>query len=140
MMRNISPFLLLIILISACAPQAAPGTGQQAIELKDCVLSSPGFENQIDAKCGSLSVLEEPSNPQSRQLKLNIAVVPAIKRNPEPGPLFVLVGGPGQSATETFPALYSTLFRIHEKRDIVLVDQRGTGKSNPLRCLDPEDE
>ncbi|MBI3150764.1 MAG: alpha/beta fold hydrolase, partial [Chloroflexi bacterium] len=32
------------------------------------------------------------------------------------------------------------MFQIHEGRDIVLVDQRGTGKSNPLRCLDPEDE
>jgi pimeloyl-ACP methyl ester carboxylesterase len=50
------------------------------------------------------------------------------------------VGGPGQSAIETFPALFSTVFRIHENRDIVLVDQRGTGESNPLRCLDPEDE
>src|SRR5688572_10522625 len=139
-MRNILLFLMQAILISSCAPRAMHGEAQQAIEMTDCTLSSPGFENQIDAKCGSLSVLEEASNPQSRQLKLNIAVVPAIKRNPEPGPLFVLVGGPGQSATETFPALYSTLFRIHEKRDIVLVDQRGTGKSNPLRCLDPEDE
>ena len=95
-MRNILLFLIQVILISSCAPQAAPGTGQQAIELTDCTLSSPRFENHIDAKCGSLSVLEEPSNPQSRQLKLNIAVVPAIKRNPEQGPLFVLVGGPGQ--------------------------------------------
>jgi pimeloyl-ACP methyl ester carboxylesterase len=71
---------------------------------------------------------------------LNVAVVPAISRSPEPDPLFVLVGGPGQSATETFPAMFSTLFRIHEERDIVLVDQRGTGESNPLRCLDPEEE
>lgn len=140
MMRNIFLFLLQAMLISSCAPQAAPGIDQQAIELTDCTLSSPGFETQINAKCGSLSVLEEPSNQQSRHVTLHIAVVPAIKRNPEPDPLFVLVGGPGQSAIETFPAIYTTLFRIHEKRDIVLVDQRGTGKSNPLRCLDPEDE
>lgn len=52
----------------------------------------------------------------------------------------MLVGGPGQSAIETYPAISSTLFRIHEKRDIVLVDQRGTGASNPLRCLNPEEE
>jgi pimeloyl-ACP methyl ester carboxylesterase len=54
--------------------------------------------------------------------------------------LFILVGGPGQSALETFPAISNTLVRIHEERDIVLVDQRGTGESNPLRCLDPDDE
>src|SRR5699024_8656498 len=38
------------------------------------------------------------------------------------------------------PALASTMFGVHEERDIVLVDQRGTGKSNPLRCLDPEED
>ncbi len=80
------------------------------------------------------------SNPGSRQIQLNVAVVEAIKRRSEPDPLFILVGGPGQSATETFAALSPTLFNIHQDRDIVLVDQRGTGKSNPLRCLDPEDE
>ena len=94
----------------------------------------------MDAQCGSLSVPENPSDLQGRQVVLNIAVVPAIKRVPEPDPLVVLVGGPGQAAVEIFPIMYSTLFSVHQKRDIVLVDQRGTGKSNPLRCLDPEEE
>ena len=52
----------------------------------------------------------------------------------------MLAGGPGQSAIEAFPAMISLLFQIHEDRDIVLVDQRGTGKSNPLQCLTPEDD
>lgn len=110
------------------------------IALRDCVLKSPGIQNQVDAKCGSLTVSEDPSNPGSRQIDLSIAVVEAIRRSPEPDPLFILVGGPGQSAIETYPAISPTLSKIHEKRDIVLVDQRGTGKSNPLRCLDTEDE
>jgi pimeloyl-ACP methyl ester carboxylesterase len=66
--------------------------------------------------------------------------VPAITRSPEPDPLFILAGGPGQAITEAFPLMDNTMFRIHEERDIVLVDQRGTGKSNPLRCIDPEEE
>jgi pimeloyl-ACP methyl ester carboxylesterase len=140
-MRKFFVFVVLqLILISSCAPQSAPATDQPSIALTDCVLSSPGVEDQVDAKCGSLAVSEDPSDPQSRQILLNVAVVPAIKRSPEPDPLVVLAGGPGQSAIEVFPAINSSLFRIHEKRDILLVDQRGTGKSNPLRCLDPEDE
>jgi pimeloyl-ACP methyl ester carboxylesterase len=103
-------------------------------------LKSPGIENQIDAKCGSLAVPEDPLNPQSRQIDLSIAIIEAISRSPEPDPLFILVGGPGQSAIETYPALAPILFGIHQNRDIVLVDQRGTGKSNPLRCLDPEED
>jgi len=71
---------------------------------------------------------------------LNVAVIPAIKRNPEADALFLLAGGPGQSAVEAFPAMISLMFQIHENRDIVLVDQRGTGKSNPLKCLGSEDE
>jgi hypothetical protein len=81
-------------------------------------LKSPGIENQVDAKCGLLTVSEDPSNPQSRQIDLSIAVIEAISRSPEPDPLFILVGGPGQSALETYPAIAPTLFRIHEERDI----------------------
>lgn len=92
---------------------------------------------QVDAQCGSVAIPEDPSNPEGRKITLSVAVVPAISRSPEPDPLVILVGGPGQSAIETFPAIYSTVFRIHEERDIVLIDQRGTGESNPLRCLDP---
>ncbi|MBL8062852.1 MAG: alpha/beta fold hydrolase [Anaerolineales bacterium] len=96
--------------------------------------------NQVDAHCGTLTVPEDRANPDVRQIELNIAVIPAIKRNPQPDALFLLAGGPGQSAIETFPSMISLLNQIHEDRDIVLVDQRGTGKSNPLRCLDAEDE
>jgi pimeloyl-ACP methyl ester carboxylesterase len=133
-------FLMLAMLLSACSPRAASPTDPDRIDLSDCVLSAPGDSDIVDAQCGTLSVPENPDDPQSRTISLNIAVVPAIKRSPEPDPLFVLAGGPGQSITEAFPSMYGTLFRIHEQRDIVLVDQRGTGKSNPLRCIDPDEE
>lgn len=140
MHRNVVLSSLLVTLLVSCAPSSTSPADSQSISLTECVLSSPGVETQVDAECGSLTVLEDPSNPQSREISLNIAVVPAIKRSPEPDPLFVLAGGPGQAATEVFPSLYNTLFRIHEQHDIVLVDQRGTGESNPLRCVDPDDE
>jgi pimeloyl-ACP methyl ester carboxylesterase len=140
MKKTLLLFLLLTMISPSCAPQMTSSTNFQGIPLTDCVLSSPNVQNQVDAQCGSLTVPENPSNLQGRKISLNIAVVPAIKRNPEPDPLFILAGGPGQAVIEVFPALYGTLYRVHEERDIVLVDQRGTGKSNPLRCIDPEDE
>jgi pimeloyl-ACP methyl ester carboxylesterase len=112
---------------------------ESSIPLEDCPLISPTGE-QVDARCGTLTVPEDRSNPTGRQIGLNVVIIPAIKRDPAPDPLFLLAGGPGQSAIETFPAMISMIFYVHEERDIVLVDQRGTGKSNPLRCLDPEDE
>ena len=51
-----------------------------------------------------------------------------------PDPLFVLAGGPGQAATAFYPQAATALARIHRDRDIILVDQRGTGRSNGLYC------
>src|SRR5205085_9479322 len=51
-----------------------------------------------------------------------------------PDPLFFLAGGPGQAATEAFVPLQNAFDKINRIHDIVLVDQRGTGGSNALRC------
>jgi pimeloyl-ACP methyl ester carboxylesterase len=141
MIRNTAKItLLLVLLLSACAPRNAAAVEASGITLTKCTLNMSELDLQVNARCGSLLVPEDRSNPNSRQIDLNIAVVEAVKRRAEPDPLFILVGGPGQSAVESFPALYSAFYNIHQSRDIVLVDQRGTGKSNPLRCLDPRDE
>jgi pimeloyl-ACP methyl ester carboxylesterase len=62
-----------------------------------------------------------------------------VNRNKEPDPLFIFAGGPGQAATETYVSLRSAFNEINRSRDIVLIDQRGTGKSNALRCESPDD-
>jgi pimeloyl-ACP methyl ester carboxylesterase len=92
-----------------------------------------------DARCGTLEVWEDRAAQSGRKIGLRVAVIPAIDRFPEPDPLFILAGGPGQAATEVGPLMLGALDRIHRERDIVLVDQRGTGSSNPLDCQ-PEDE
>jgi pimeloyl-ACP methyl ester carboxylesterase len=87
-----------------------------------------------DARCTRLPVLEDPSDPESRLISLNVAVIPAVSRNPAPDPVFFIPGGPGEAATESFIGVSSAFEGIWQKRDIVLVDQRGTGGSNPLEC------
>lgn len=132
-------FPLLLILLASCSTSNLPADPEPSIPLQDCTLTSSNGP-QLDAQCGTLTVPEDRGNPAGRQIDLHIAVIPAISRSPEPDPLFLLAGGPGQSALETFPAIIALLFDVHQDRDIVLVDQRGTGKSNPLRCIDPEAE
>ncbi len=140
MKRTIRPLLqifFLLILISGCTGQPAKttlSTPDPAIPLEDCQLSSAGMQSSISARCGILAVYEDQTQKTGRKIDLYIAVVPAVSKNPEPDPLFLLAGGPGQAATETFPPLSSILERLHQNRAIVMVDQRGTGKSNPLRC------
>jgi pimeloyl-ACP methyl ester carboxylesterase len=94
--------------------------------MEDCVAGG------APAVCGKLSVPEDRSNPTGRRIDLNVAVIPAESAAPDADPLFPLDGGPGQAATEDLAWTASAFDRIHAERDIVLVDQRGTGGSNAL--------
>lgn len=114
------------------AAQTAPADG--GIELENCELMVPGTPITEMAECGWLEVAENPAEPEGRQIKLRIARVPAKDRVTEPDPLIFFAGGPGQAATETWPIMSYTLRKLNENRDVLLIDQRGTGQSNPLRC------
>ncbi len=86
------------------------------------------------AFCGRLSVLEDRSRADGRKIELNVVVLRAA----EPGgrePVFLLAGGPGQGATDLAGLALRPLAEVNETRDFVMVDQRGTGRSNPLPCL-----
>jgi pimeloyl-ACP methyl ester carboxylesterase len=86
------------------------------------------------AECMDLAVPENPAQPAGRQIKLRVAKVPAINRRKDPDPLFLLAGGPGMAAATLYGNAAPAFGRIHRNRDIILVDQRGTGSSNPLTC------
>lgn len=88
---------------------------------------------QAAALCGTLQVPEDRSHPGGRQIGLRVAVVPAVATEHEPDPLFVVAGGPGEAATQFFAWLPAVFQDVHARRDIVLIDQRGTGASNAVR-------
>jgi pimeloyl-ACP methyl ester carboxylesterase len=104
------------------------------ITLKPCRLEHPSHVSATDAECGRLDVLENPADPKSRHIQLNVARVPAVSRRKKLDPLFVLAGGPGMDATTFFASVAPAFARIRRDRDIVLLDQRGTGRSNGLHC------
>ncbi len=106
------------------------------MNLSPCRL--PGSSAQ--ALCGTLPVAEDRAKPGGRTIQLRVALVPAVARKARPDALFLLAGGPGQAATEAIPPLITAAFeKVHKTRDLVLIDQRGTGKSNKLAC-DPVGE
>jgi pimeloyl-ACP methyl ester carboxylesterase len=96
--------------------------------LKPCKL--PGIDEEL--LCGRLKVFENRVTRAGRTIDLNVVVVPALDPDQTEEPLFDLEGGPGMAATGSanFYAKEGTEYRRH--RDVVLVDQRGTGNSNPL--------
>jgi len=87
----------------------------------------------VAAQCGDLVVPEDRNNPGGRTVRIAVAVLPANTLNPRPDPLFILAGGPGQAATYLGP-FAAQLTGVRKDRDLVLVDQRGTGRSGPLSC------
>jgi len=117
----------LILTLAGCTP-ARPSTND-ALPLEPCRLAG-----DLKAQCGRLTVWEDRQAGSGRAIDLNIVVIPATSSVNEPDPLFLLAGGPGQAASEVFPVMLAAFEDIRRTRDIVLVDQRGTGKSNPLDC------
>jgi len=131
-------YLIYMTLLLASPSTALALPDANRIAFSNCTLTLPGTPFTAPARCGSLEVAENPSDAQGRKIGLRIAVAPATDQSPEPDPVFIFAGGPGQAASETWILLQSTLRQIRKHRDIVMIDQRGTGQSNKLAC--PEDE
>ncbi len=91
------------------------------------------------ARCARIARPLDPAKPEGTQIEIHFAVVPALAREPAADPVFFFVGGPGQSAIELGGALASRFARLANRRDLVFVDQRGTGRSAPLRCPDDDE-
>ncbi len=128
-------FLLCVVLLLMALPKtvlALPDSNQ--IEFSNCMLALPGTNLTASARCGSLEVPENPADPAGRRISLNVAIAPATGKATEPDPVFFFAGGPGQAASETWVIMRSVLNKIRKTRDIVMVDQRGTGQSNKLAC------
>jgi len=87
-----------------------------------------------EALCGTFSVPENPAAPEGRQIELNVMLLPATSAVVKPDPVFFLAGGPGQSAVDAGAFVFSRMSELRRERDVVLVDQRGTGRSNGLNC------
>ena len=126
-----------IILIVACSSTLENNsTSSPKIQFSPCQLTVPGMQTSLKAECGKLKVYEDRVSQSGRQIELNLAVIPAVRRNPAPDPVFFLAGGPGEAATQSYPLISGAFQSINQKRDIVLVDQRGTGGSHALTCPD----
>jgi pimeloyl-ACP methyl ester carboxylesterase len=121
---------MFLALAAAVASLAHP-----ALPLKPCVAQ------YIPARCGTLQVPENRAKPGGRMIGLKVVVIPS-KRKPAARDAFTfLAGGPGNAAATEMPSNAMAMWPyVHERRDILLVDQRGTGGSNALTCASPKRE
>ncbi len=112
---------------------------EPTLALEDCrIRAGRGFPG-IKARCGTFERHENPADPNSPLIELFVAVVPALTLEPEPDPFVPIAGGPG-GASSNFYAAYSGAFeKVRRNRDIILLDQRGTGQSAAMECESDEE-
>ena len=136
------------LLLAACdgGPNRQSGTWADAegrlhygaIAFEPCALAGPGG-SAVEAQCATLEVPEDHAADDGRTIGLAIALVPA-RGLAEPDPVFMIAGGPGQSALESYPMVAEAFSDTRRNRHVLLVDARGTGGSNPLHCPGFSDE
>jgi len=106
------------------------------MELEYCHI--PKYSQEV--LCGSYSVYENRQSQSGRKIDIKFAIIPSVTEAKEPDPLVMLAGGPGQGAMSMGGPFSAMAFsEVRENRDIVLIDQRGMGKSHSLACEIPDE-
>jgi pimeloyl-ACP methyl ester carboxylesterase len=114
---------------------AKPATWQLgSLTLTACELEQPNSALSTAAWCAPFQVPENRDDPASRKITLKLAVIRSNAQVASRDILVLLAGGPGQAATESWPGVAAALQPLQAHRHVLLLDQRGTGGSNPLDC------
>lgn len=117
---------------SGGAGNGAPGA--PALTLEPCRLRGAGALSSIAADCGYLTVPENPAASDGATIELFVARIPALNRLPGDSAFTPIAGGPGQASTQFYADFAAAFSRIGRRHDVIIVDQRGTGRSQPLDC------
>jgi pimeloyl-ACP methyl ester carboxylesterase len=125
--------LAALAVLSGCASLRPAQTALD--KLKPCANDA----GPSDAYCGNVDVWENRATRTGRKIALNVVLLPGLRRKVAPDPLFFLAGGPGQGAAKLVKDVDEVFRPIQMDRDLVFVDQRGTGDSNGLNCKADDD-
>lgn len=104
------------------------------VKLTACELKRPHSAATVAAFCAKFPVPENRADPQSRTIDLSLAIVKSQSAVPARDLVTYLAGGPGQSAIQTYPEMAPAFAPLLKHHDVLLLDQRGTGDSHPLKC------
>jgi pimeloyl-ACP methyl ester carboxylesterase len=121
-------FFILLVLILIIEPIDIDAS--YGLKIEPCYIAELGEE----VFCGTYEFMENRNVRKGAKSRLNFIILPAWTLNPEPDPIFIFSGGPGQGSAAVAVAYARRYEKLRRERDIVLVDQRGTGQSNSLPC------
>jgi pimeloyl-ACP methyl ester carboxylesterase len=133
-----SPRTILLIAALALSAGAAHARTLGGVTFEPCELRAQRGGGRVEAECATFEVPEDHAAPGGRRITLRLALVPARASRPEADPVVFLAGGPGQSAIEAYPVAHAAFKPLLARRHVLLVEQRGTGESSPLKCPLPD--
>lgn len=116
----------------------ALATEHSTLKFEHCQVSKNS--HSIDAECATLIRPEDPTKPDGKQLSLFVAKFAALQPDPELDAFTVIQGGPGASSIDLFIQLSPVLQKIRKDRDVLVIDQRGTGRSHSLSCPEADQD
>lgn len=125
---------MFVAAVSGCAGEPSAERAEVGPAWVPCQLSAADGAQRVAAECGRLDVPEDRASEEGRTLALRWARLPARSREPASDPVLFLGGAPGEAATEAYVPLASALDPLRARRDVLLLDRRGTGGSQALRC------
>ena len=135
--ESASPSAPVAVMSVAAQAPAKPRTWLLgSVTLMACELGQPNSGLSTAAWCADFPVSENRDDPHSRKIHLKLAVLRSSAQVPSRDMLVFLAGGPGQAATDAASTVASVLQPLRAHRDVLLLDQRGTGGSNALSCKD----
>jgi pimeloyl-ACP methyl ester carboxylesterase len=123
--------LVTLFLFSLASAQTAPAERKEG-DLKFEPFTIP-FEGQnVTAELGRLVVRENRSNRKTNLIELAFVRLKSTAENPG-YPVVYLDGGPGSSAINIAraPDYMRAFMKLREVGDVILLDQRGVGRSKP---------
>lgn len=129
--------LLAVLLPAECLMAAGEMSLDPDLGFHDCHIGTGAAK--LSAQCTTLELALDPQSAAAGTLTLSIARVPARRQSARQDAFTLLAGGPGQSAIESYPAVAFAFRHVQRDRDVILIDQRGTGDSQRLSCPTPED-
>ena len=131
---------LLLALVSWVPAMELRAEQSAAPEFTPCYITGSGGDGNLQAECATWLRPLDPANPDSEQIELFIAKLPATAIDPAKDAFTVINGGPGGSSVNMLVEYAPILRSFTRERDVIVLDQRGTGRSAPLRCSSLTDE
>ncbi|MEM7078143.1 MAG: alpha/beta hydrolase [Pseudomonadota bacterium] len=124
--------LLKLMAAAFCAVVGNPAGAE--LEFSPCYLTGSGGNGNLHAQCATWQQPLDRSNNQGDQIELSVVKIPSTALDPAPDAFTLINGGPGASSIDMMVDLRGLLGLFTRERDVIVIDQRGTGRSAPMTC------